>query len=119
MQTQGDTTRPDDEGSSIGSIQLQGSYIDDTQDTRARGIVVEYLSLKGLRFRTLAECKMVRGDCLCVQFTLDDQQRTLLWQEVQITKVLGQAVWVDFVGDGNAHRVLNAYLKQFGARRRP
>ncbi len=125
MQSPGSSPPPSDSGSGTSErslptlssptgmpTRLQGGYLDNSQDTRERGIVVEYISLEGLQFRTHAEHTIAPGDRICVQFTLDDKNQTLLWQEVQAREVQGHTIQADFVGEGNAGIALDAFLQQ-------
>ena len=74
--------------------------------------MVERISLEELRFRTQYEHRIACGDRLYVQLTLDDQSRKSLYQEVLIREVRGRIIWADFIGEGNAKKVLGPFLDQ-------
>ncbi len=77
--------------------QLEGTYFD-AEDADKKGLIrVANFSFGGVQFHTVSPHNLVVGDCLHIQFTLDDPNRTFIWEEVWVCHILGDTVGVEFV----------------------
>ncbi len=89
---------------------LPGFYVDQNDETKTGTIVVENVSFGGLRFRTTSPQNLTYGDLLNIQFTLDDQVKTLVWEKVRVHYVNFDVVGVEFMDPNEFNKDLAAYL---------
>ncbi len=89
---------------------LPGFYVDQTDDTKTGIIVVENISFGGLKFRTTSAQNVAYDDLLYVQFTLDDEAQTLIWEKVRVHYVHHDTVGVEFMDLDKFNKNLASYL---------
>ncbi len=89
---------------------LPGFYVDQQDEMKTGTIVVENISFGGLRFRTTSPQNIAFGDLLNIQFTLDDQMKTLVWEKARVHYVNMDIVGVEFMEPDEFNKDLAAYL---------
>ena len=78
--------------------QLPGVYIDQHDETKTGTLVVEKVSFGGVRFRTTSDHSIALNDQVQIQFTLDDEHRTIIWEPVCVSYLDGNTMEAKFVG---------------------
>ncbi len=89
---------------------LPGFYVDQNDDTKTGILVVENISFGGLKFRTTSSQNVAYSDLLHIQFTLDDEARTLIWEKVRVHYVHNDIVGVEFMDLDKFNKSLASYL---------
>ncbi|ETW93808.1 MAG: hypothetical protein ETSY2_50785 [Candidatus Entotheonella gemina] len=89
---------------------LPGFYVDQNDDTKTGTIVVENISFGGLRFRTTSPQNVTYDDLLYIQFTLDDDSQTLIWEKVRVHYVNNDVVGAEFMDLDKFNKSLASYL---------
>jgi len=90
---------------------LPGLYIDLIDEQKAGAVVVEDISFGGIRFRTTSPHTITRDDRLYVQFVLDDEHETFIWEQVCVSHVYGNTVGAEFIPEENPDRALDIFVK--------
>ena len=93
------------------STHLPGLYIDLTDPSRTGTIVVENVSFGGVRFHVTSPHALTHDDCLYVQFILNDEHETLIWEQVRIHYIDGNSIGAEFVDEESPERALDLFLK--------
>ncbi len=89
---------------------LPGFYIDQKDETKTGIIVVENISFGGLKFRITSPHNVAYDDLLYIQFTLDDDAQTLIWEKVRVHYVHHDVVGVEFMDPNKFNKNLAVYL---------
>ena len=92
------------------TVTIAGTYSRNEPSRDAGEMVVEDLSFSGLRFRTHFKSKLQAGDIVKVQFTLDDNNKSVITRTVIVRRVLDRVVGAEFC-DGDICRPLSFYLR--------
>ena len=90
--------------------QLQGSYVNLSKPGQEGDMVVEDLSLGGVRFRPLEPYAITRDDHLHIVFVLDDEHQTFIWQKIQVRHTRDGQVGAEFIEEGSSKQALAAFL---------
>ena len=91
-------------------VQLHGFYVFQNDDAKFGKIVVEDLSFSGLKFRMTHLKTINRGDLLYIQFILDDEEQTLIWEKVRVSHVSHDTVGAEFINVSKPNPKLALYL---------
>jgi hypothetical protein len=89
---------------------LHGAYIKEANRRKTGKILVENVSITGLRFRTVFQHDIVPDETLLIQFALDDEHRTIISEYVKVKYVRGYQIGAHFVKEDNYNTDLNFYL---------
>ena len=89
---------------------LPGFFVDQNDDTKTGTIVVENISFGGLKFRMTSPQHVAYDDLLYIQFTLDDDVQTLIWEKVRVHYVNNDIVGVEFMDLDKFNKCLASYL---------
>jgi PilZ domain len=92
------------------STALRGVYIKEANRKKTGEILVQNLSLTGLRFKTVFQHDIAAHDTLRVKFALDDEHRNIISERVEVTYVRGYQVGVRFVTADSDKIPLHSYL---------
>jgi len=90
--------------------ELLGLYVDQNDATKTGTIVVENISFSGLKFRTTSQQQVAHNDLLHVQFTLDDEAQTLIWEKVRVHSAQYNIVGAEFMNRNELSKDLASYL---------
>ena len=91
-------------------VNLDGSYVYQNDETKFGKIIVEDLSFSGLKFRMASLKQISRDDLLYIQFILDDEDQTLIWEKVRVSYVSHDIVGVEFMSLSKINTKLAVYL---------
>jgi hypothetical protein len=92
-------------------VELPGMYMDLEDESQTGSMVVEDISLGGIRFRTTSSHSIVRDAFLHIQFTLDDRRQTCVWEQVQVRHVYGDTMGAVFLEMDIFNQGLTDYLQ--------
>ncbi|SMC26602.1 PilZ domain-containing protein [Desulfacinum hydrothermale DSM 13146] len=90
-------------------VHLPG-YYSKTSAPGEQPMVVKDISLGGLRFETLEEHELKKGDVVLVRFRLDDTARTAINRPVVVRFVGHQVVGAEYFKDDPIDKALGIYL---------
>lgn len=79
---------------------LRGTYVNHSQRGSRGNLVVKNISVSGLEFSTVDAQRFEVDDELTVEFTLDDEQRSLISKEVIVRDVRKNSVGCEFERSG-------------------
>ncbi|MDM8523333.1 PilZ domain-containing protein [Desulfococcaceae bacterium HSG8] len=90
---------------------LPGVYMLSGKDI-SKPMLVKDLSLIGLKFEIESDADFVLDDRLCVKFSLDDEQRTLIIKEVVVKKIYEGLIGTEFSTreDDPSDKAVESYL---------
>jgi hypothetical protein len=89
---------------------LRGVYIKEANRKKTGDILVENLSLTGVRFRTVFQHDIAVNEPLQIKFVLDDGHRNIICEHVQVRYVRGYQIGARFVNTDTCIATLSAYL---------
>ena len=91
------------------STRLSGRYTQPEQG-KSGAIVVEDISFGGLRFVTSLPHQIAHGDRLDIQFTLDDEDKSIITEPIEVRYVNQNAIGAQFANAENFDKRLVKYL---------
>ena len=92
------------------NVRLPGEYFFQEKDEKGE-IIIEDISMTGIRFASLKPHNISRDDIVELKFTLDNPARTEIQELVKIIWIIDRTVGVEFIDSKSLEKDLGYYLK--------
>ena len=91
-------------------VQLAGEYFVQEKDEKGK-ILIEDISMSGIRFASLKQHNISRNDTVELKFTLDNPMRTEIHTLVKIIWIIDRNVGAQYIDPKSLEKDLGFYLK--------